>query len=148
MSMDFTTVELEICAPTDCAVEMKSQKNSSVKFSLITATKPNVLSKGFGLLPDGNLQKHGGGKLVDGEATTLSVSNASEFAAMLETLNSSQALVFGVSKFDQAHIKPKDSFEVEARKPIISRTQEHFSWPKGAGVLMIDYDPVADADAM
>ena len=114
-----------------------------VTLTLITALKPPVLSKAFTLGGDGTLQKHPGGNLMVGSAQTLQVS-LHQFCAGLKALRPNQAFVYGTSGHKEARVvaqakltrtKAKTSF------PIIARDREHFVWPEGPAMLMIDYDP-------
>ncbi|MDG4605628.1 MAG: hypothetical protein P9D89_06045, partial [Candidatus Contendobacter sp.] len=116
----------------------------------ITAIKPNRLSKRFAL--DGNtLIKEAGGNLTDGIAERLSVANLTEFAALLATLKPNQALSYGVNGHARAKVVTAEALAAAAAQttePVIARTRDHFSWPRGAGVLMLDYDPAPDGPAL
>lgn len=106
-----------------------------------TALKPARLSKRFTLAGD-TLVKESGGQLFDGIAERLTVASLPEFADLLATLKPNQALAYGINGHDRARVVPVRDLE---RTPgAIARTRDHFAWPAGAGLLMLDYDPAPD----
>ena len=68
----------------------------TARLSVITAIKPNQLSKGFSLGANGDLLKSPGGNLVEGKLETRTLENLPDFAAILQSLTPAQALVYGV----------------------------------------------------
>ncbi|WP_439620093.1 hypothetical protein [Hyphomonas sp.] len=118
--------------------------------SIITALRPQRLSKGFAVDEAGDLRKSPGGKLLDGELGTRAIVSLAEFATVLESLTSAQALVYGVPiNVSAKRIMTKKAF-VAADRPAnaTTRTNEAFAWPNGPGVLMLDYDPPSERDPL
>jgi hypothetical protein len=122
---------------------------SKLTLTLISATKPPVLSKSFSLLEDGTLEKKPGGNLVSGWAQTLIVS-LQEFHRGLKSLKPHEAFVYGVCGHEKAKIVPQQKLK-RARSsevPVIARDREHFSYPEGPAILMLDYDPPGKGSAL
>jgi hypothetical protein len=117
--------------------------------SIITATKPARLSKGFSFGGNGDLLKSPGGNLVQGEVETHTLEKLADLASILQSLTPAQALVYGVSKDAASRILTAKAFS-EAGRPegATTRTNDAFRWPSGAGVMMLDYDPRAGAQAL
>ena len=135
---------------------MKSATDSSTPapenqpaFSLtrFTSRSPARLSKAFTLEGDA-LICEGGGNMTAGIAERFSLTLA-EFAAWLPTLKPAQACAYGVAAagYDTARIVVADKVSPSGNgdTPIIARTRDHFAWPAGAGVLMLDYDAPSKA---
>jgi hypothetical protein len=116
-----------------------------IAFSLITAQTPKRISKAFSLDADGALVKAPGGPLVHGTVQTQHLDTMTAFAALLETLTPAQALCFGVTGRESAVIVPKK--DLDAHPGAICRTREHFTWPNGSGLMLLDYDPAEGAQA-
>jgi len=114
----------------------------TISLSVITATNPVRLSKGFELTPDGSLKKLSGGVLIRGHVKRVDVAGPVELAELIKGLEPAQALCFGVPTHD-GEIVPQDAL---AKHPgAVSRTREHFRWPDGPGIMLLDYDPPAGA---
>lgn len=119
----------------------------AIRFTQVSASEPARLSKGFSLDEAGALQKHAGGQLVSGQARALALPTLEQFATVLQHLKPSQALVFGVPAHDlstivqQSRLADEQAHAAADSLPLIARTKDHFAWPAGPGVLMLDYDP-------
>ena len=117
---------------------------SKLAITRFTAINPTRLSKSFALKA-GKLVKQPGGNLIDGRADRIETDLAG-FAALLETLGPQHALGFGVTQADSARVVTRDQYDRMAAhcetedEDVVARTREHFDWPAGPGVLMIDYD--------
>lgn len=115
-----------------------------MEFTYITATRPDRLSKGFRMSEDGQLEKIPGGQLLDGMATRMNVSSATELAALLSGLSPANALTYGVSEHANARVVSQSilaQIEQNGGPPVIARTRNFFSFSKSRGILMLDYDP-------
>ena len=118
-----------------------------VAVTRFTARNPDRLSKAFHL-DNGRLVKESGGQLFDGTAEKISV-NLTEFADLLATLTPRQALAYGVNDHATARVVPARKLPAQqGKEPTIARDRQHFAWPEGAGVLMLDYDTPPDAPPM
>jgi hypothetical protein len=121
----------------------------TAKFSVVTAQRPNKLSKGFALGVNGNLLTSPGGNLVQGTVETRAVASLLEFAEILQTLTPAQALAYGVPTSASARILTRKAFAAMGRPAdATTRTNDAFQWPDGPGVMMLDYDPRAGADPL
>lgn len=76
------------------------------------------------------------------KAQRVEVANARELAHLLDNLESTQALAYGVTERLSAAIGPRDYLGPGE----ISRSRENFAWPQGAGVLFLDLDGNHDTD--
>lgn len=116
----------------------------ALRLTRFTVLKPARLSKRFTLAGD-TLVKESGGNLQDGIAERLTVSDLAGFAALLPMLTPKQALGYGINGHDRARVIPQDAQASGGDLPIINRTRDHFAWPQGPGLMMLDYDPAPDA---
>jgi hypothetical protein len=71
-----------------------------------------------------------------GIATTIDVP-FSGLSGLIESLETRQCLVHGISGQDEVEITPRSV----ARSGAINRTKEYFSYPTGPGLGMLDHDP-------
>ena len=117
---------------------------SALTLTKFTATNPNRLSKAFAL-KCGKLDKQPGGNLIDGRADRVETDIAG-LAELLTTLGPHHALGYGIATTASARVVTRDQYDRMAAhcetedEDIVARTREHFAWPAGSGVLMIDYD--------
>jgi hypothetical protein len=118
-----------------------------LELSVITAIKPQRISKGF-CLEDGNLISMKGGELISGELETLRLSSMNDLAATLRNLDSKQAITWGICGHDKIHIATNGRAEKLKSAKVISRTRKNFSWPEKHAVLMLDYDSYKDEDML
>lgn len=119
---------------------------SPFRLTVFTSHFPEKLSKTIRIDDNGKVVKEPGGAMSSGLAQIAEGSTPEAFLQLLNSLTPSQALGFGVLTRDraQSNICPKE-------KPVrnaVPRTKEHFCWPAGPGVLMLDYDPRPGADAL
>lgn len=114
----------------------------SIQLTVITGTTPSTLTKKYSLNSAGAMQCQTSANMVAGWTKRLELNSAQEFAEILQQLDPSRALMYGVTAQPETLVYSRKKFE-ELGKPAdaITRTKEHFSWPDGGGVLMLDYDP-------
>lgn len=118
-----------------------------LSFTCFTAIKPARLSKRFTLTGPATLKKESGGDLLEGTAEKLTVADLAEFAALLPTLTPKQALAYGINGRATARVVTAGalaSAAAQSSEPVIARNREHFAWPEGAGILMLDHDAPPD----
>ena len=107
-------------------------------FTVITSAVPKRLTKVLRLKSDGTLEKSSAAMMVSGTARRQTAADLNELARKLDALTPAQAVTWGVCDRDQAPIVREED---EGDTPgAISRTQRHFSFPKGPGVMMLDHD--------
>lgn len=126
-----------------------TEKHASATLTIINSVKPAYLAKHYRLDDSGELVKSPGGELVSGTAEVVTVSSLSEFAALLSSLSPAQALTYGVPERNSVKIVTKSQWLKMGRPAdAVPRSKDAFSWPAGAGVMMNDYDPGADAGVL
>mgnify|MGYP000878578042 CR=1 FL=1 len=115
----------------------------NARLTVITATNPNRLTKRWALV-DGVPVKESAGHMVEAYAEPKDVPSPADLDVLLGLdINHNQALCFGVPNGNApANIASKSRIESGKAKPgSITRSNEAFRWPDGAGWLMLDYDP-------
>lgn len=116
--------------------------------SVITSEKPERISKGF-RMSDGRLEKLPGGNLIRGTVKVRAIDSLDDLARLLSGLTPAQALAYGIPPEGTSVILTRKEFEARGQPAgYTSRTNDRFSWPDGAGVLMIDYDPSKDGEVL
>lgn len=118
------------------------------RLTLITASKPQRLAKRYYLDGD-RVAVQPAGALVAGHAERIEVATLEEFAALLASLASNQALTYGVAEVDSAPIYSRAKWrELGRPDDALTRTKDAFAWPRGAGILLADYDPDKGGEAL
>ena len=89
---------------------------------------------------EGNdIVKHPAATLYDGVAERVEVDDLTELSNTIKVLKPNQALTYGV------FLKPGNHYVVTTKDKrtdgAIARCSEDMTWPEGAAVLMLDYDP-------
>lgn len=114
----------------------------TARVTRITATRPATLSKSFRRDANGSLVRGGGGVLVEGHAAVRQIAGLPAVGALLTSLGPAEALVYGVPRTGDGPLLSRNVFAARGRPAsAITRTREWFQWPKGPGVMMLDYDP-------
>lgn len=113
--------------------------------TLITSTKPSVVTKEFELDEDGKLTKKTSAQVIEGKIRTVGFSDLKGFAQLLEGLEHNQFLTYGIPVVAEATLVTESVWAKEGRpKHKLPRTKENFRWPSGPGILMLDYDAPKD----
>ncbi|TCP41352.1 hypothetical protein [Rhodovulum marinum] len=116
--------------------------------TVITAQSPRRLSKGFRLDGD-DLVKLPGGNLVSGSIEYGTIATLADLSRLLKSLTPAQALIYGKPRNSAQRLITRKAFAAAGHSEgVTTRTKEAFTWPSGAGVLMLDYDPCADGVAL
>lgn len=117
-----------------------------MKLTVIDSEQPKTLTKTYSL-KGGEIQKTTVASMSKGHAKTVQLDGMSEFAELLKTLKSNQALAFGVTGFDDIGILSKKQFETKGKPSgFIPRAKDRFNWNRGAGIMVLDYDPSKQSD--
>ena len=122
-----------------------------VQFSVVTK-KEGPLTKIMHLDPkSGNVVKDGSECwMTEGKITTCRIKTLQRFAIGLRKLGSNQALVHGISDYDQADVTTKGRLELARKErpadalPVITRSKEYIKYPDGSGLMMFDHDKARD----
>lgn len=134
------------------AVQKHYTVAGGVAYSRVTASQPKTLTKTYSLGADGELKKNTVANLSAGVITVCKAGSVSEFAELLQGLTTNQALMYGVPKeyapcadapYQSRLLSTKQHKEQGSPLDAITRTNDNFKWPEGAGVLLLDYDPQA-----
>lgn len=119
----------------------------ALQFTVFTSTEPDRLTKVLSLKTDGTLSKQAAANMMRGAALRIHAQGLDELAALLDALTPAQAVGWGVCTQEHAHIAAER--DVHASQAVqgdahtttaLSRTRQHFSYPRGPGVLMLDHD--------
>lgn len=110
---------------------------------LITATKPACVTKEFSLV-NGELNKKTSASISKGRMQIQEIHSPHEFSKLLLSLQKNQCLTYGIPPRDAGLVT--DDAWINLGKPDdpLARTLTIFAWPKGAGVMMLDYDAPKD----
>ncbi len=118
-------------------------KDGAVIFTVVDSVKPNQLMKKYELC-NGQLKKSTSSNLFEGFAKLKFINSFEEFADVLQSLKTNQALCYGVLPKNEGRLTTRNQL-ASAVPDTFARTNDHFSRPDGAGVLMLDYDPKDDS---
>ena len=114
--------------------------------TIIRNTK-GPLTKSF-TLQDWRSKKTAAADLVEGVATQVKVEGLCHLAAILEGLDSNEAITLGVSRFTKTRIVTQNALQ-RGVCGAVCRDRAHFFffWPKGPAVFMLDIDRPKDGSA-
>jgi len=90
---------------------------------------------------NGQPKKEQAGHMTDGMAEPITIGSPAEMVELLQSLQTTQALTFGIPADGQPHPIVTQNKLPEAAPGSIARDNEHFRWPATTGWLMLDYDP-------
>lgn len=96
--------------------------------TIITAIKPDRLSKGFSLGANGDLLQSPGGQLTEGEVEVRKIDRLTDFAEILKSLTPKQALVYEVPIDSTTRVVTGKAF-AEAGKPAGATTRTNDRYP-------------------
>lgn len=113
--------------------------------TIATSTNPQRLTKRW-LLKNGTPTKQHAGNMTTGHVNRVPLDTPADFADMLATLQSNQALIFGVPAADGPVVSK--SLLATATPGTIARTQDAFRWNNGPGWLLLDGDPLPGEDPL
>jgi hypothetical protein len=112
----------------------------------IDASAPKTVTKRFGLR-DGGVYKETVANIYQGHMRICRGVNPNEFVTALKALKSNQCFAYGQPPYEAALLPEKKWIELGRPSDALPRTNEVFSWPEGAGVLLLDYDAPKDGSA-
>lgn len=112
-----------------------------IAFTLIDADTPKTVAKKYSL-DAGALKKETSAHLSKGRASRQVVADLTEFGERVETLNTSQVLIYGVtvSGADANIVTSRQLENSPSDLNAIARTKTHFEWSDGPAIFMIDVD--------
>ena len=134
----------------------------ALQFTVFTSIEPDRLTKVLSLNRDGTLNKQSAANMMAGSAQRMRVRGLQQLAQVLEALHPAQAVSWGVCAHESvailaeretptapagAAVPPLADVEPDAPGAVaISRTRQHFAFPRGPGVLMLDHDGCPNGD--
>ena len=122
-----------------------------LSYTLITSEKPRRLTKRISLHGT-DLQTETGGQMIRGTYIVKRAESLDDFATVLSGLRQDEALTYGIPKGAPAGvILTREAFEAlpkDDRAGHVARIKEHFHWPEGPGIFMLDIDPPKDGPAI
>jgi hypothetical protein len=113
-------------------------------FTIVTASKGRPLAKRFWLDKTGELKTKTIVALRRGTARVEYVPSLVEFAERLDSLTTSQAVLYGIPPHAKAAVVTQDQFErlsPAQRQGVITRSREHLQFAHAPGCAMLDFDP-------
>src|SRR5690606_859151 len=112
-------------------------------FSIVTATRPRLLAKAFSLDAQGRLVKASVADMAAGTIERRDVPDLRAFAALLDSLDPAQALVYGLPHA-RGHALEHSPVTTQADPEgsldsgsAIARTNDFLRWERRPGVLML-----------
>lgn len=116
----------------------------AMKATLISSDEPRRLTKRI-TFKNEEVVTEAGGHMVRGTYAVRAFETLAEFAEMLATLRTNEALVYGIPKGPAAGVVVTKSklaaMPENKREGHIARSNDHFEWSDGPGIFMIDIDP-------
>lgn len=117
--------------------EMPSRAGLCIMTSIATLTKQRYINDA------GKLDTITAAHMTQGSALNQSISTAQELASIIDGLNYNQAVTWGqhIGATSQINILSENKYQQQGKPDnALTRTNKHFSWGAGGGVLMLDCD--------
>lgn len=118
--------------------------------TIVTNANSKPLTKTY-KLENGEVSKISAGNMVSGVAEQRSFTSATDLATILNNLNTSQAVLYGVTAKPSVKVCTKSAYtelSQDEKAQHVTRSNDHFNWGSNAGVLMLDYDPATGAEPL
>lgn len=115
--------------------------------TIATSTNPPRLTKKWQLDDDGKPLKIHAGEMVQGTVERVEASRPEALARVLSSLQSNQALIFGLPPAQKCPVTTKKRL-IDADPGTIARTKDAFHWNDGAGWMLLDGDPLPGCDPL
>lgn len=108
-----------------------------LRVTLFTSAR-GLLTKRLSLAADGTLQKDPAANMHEGTAETLALADLRELDELLQRATPAQAIGQGIAS--EARVRIVNERRERASGGAIARTQRHFQFPAGPGVMLLDHD--------
>lgn len=120
-------------------------KAPAARLSVISARRPEICTKVFSLNERGEVKKETHADVYEGNVVQITADSLQALAEILRGLKPNQATCYGLAPAVKLDLVTDAKWAKNGR-PVtqVARTGQAFSWPSGAGVLMLDYDPPKD----
>ncbi len=107
----------------------------------ILTNNQGYATKVFRLDEDGQLRMRSAANIYEGRANRVAVGNLDELRGLIENLQPSQALCFGIAEREDARLLTQETLRSGSCPDAIARDREHFSFRESQpGILMLDFD--------
>jgi hypothetical protein len=121
-------------------------------FTVVRSSNPSVVTKRITLNDDAQLLIKPVANIVEATCQAVQIDSLADLSHQLKVRKQNECHVYGLPKGDRSGgifdlVTEKALASRERRETLISRSRENFSWPQGAGVLMLDYDAPKDGTA-
>jgi predicted P-loop ATPase len=110
-----------------------------MQITVLSSTQPATLTKHISRGADGALTKTSSAHMTQGRATVCRIRSMKELDQLLDTLQPNQAVAYGVTASNDVAVVSEKY--LASTKGAVTRSDKFFSWPTGAGVMYLDYDP-------
>jgi hypothetical protein len=128
---------------------MMSSSKINAALSIITSDIPKVLTKTFELSDKEQIVKSTSGHLTKGEACTKKINSIDDLSNIIKKLKPNQALCFGVTEQSPVKLITKKEFaKTSDTSNLATRSKDHFKWPLASGIMVLDYDPRPNGEAL
>jgi hypothetical protein len=118
-----------------------------ITLTIVTAERPNRLAKRHTLVGQTH-KKETCAALERGRINVVRLEHFSEFGPLLSGLQTNQALIFGEpTKVGADRIVTRNMMMRKPDSGAVARTKDEFRWPKGPGIMALDFDVPPGAEA-
>lgn len=118
-------------------------------FTVVCSSNPSIVSKRIALSDDNQLTTESSANIVAATCRAVQIDSLADLRDELISRKPNECHIYGLPKGDQTggifDFVTKGALSLRGgQETLISRSKEFFSWPQGAGVLMLDYDAPKD----
>ncbi len=133
----------------DAVIQWLTEGAPETKLTVITNTAAEgYATKAISRSDDGTLLKRPAAGIYEGTFETVSFRGIEQFAEILDSLTSRQALAYGRAAVPQGRIVTQERLKAGAPADAIARDAEHFVFPEQEpAILMLDFDRAENAPA-
>jgi hypothetical protein len=143
MNISNSTTEALQAQPQTPELKGGRASGDPIRFTRYQTASEKPLSKSYHI-EDGKLITTNGGMMHEGTGQIIAVRDLSEFRNVLEELTPHHALCYGIPRHDKQEWKvcTKNQWEQMGKTDAyLPRTNDHFVFPDGPGILQMDFDP-------
>ena len=115
----------------------------NANLTIVTSITPQTLTKRRTLGVDGKIITDTVAHIIKGKAINITVKNPHQLAEILDGLEQSQAVTWGIHIGEQAEttlLSKKLYDQQHETQGMLTRSNEHFKWGNDGGVMMLDCD--------
>ncbi len=122
-----------------------AQQTQGMRLGVFEHADPDAAAAGkYFFERDGKLEKETVGYLTKSTYQTLECETLAQLQEMLVAFGADWHLTAGIAAFDEATVLPREALDAmngqAEGQPLISRTNEHLTFPDGGGLMVVDSD--------